>query len=339
MEKRVLCTGGCGFIGAHTVVHLVEKGYEVSILDNLSNSSEKILGRLEEIVGKPIPFFHVDLCDTAKLAEIFQKNKFDAVIHYAALKAVGESVSMPLKYFQNNLNGLLNLLEVMTTANCKKIVYSSSATVYLPSEEKLTEEFPIGACNPYGQSKVMGEQILRDLFVADPQWKISILRYFNPIGAHHSGKIGEGPVYPTNLLPVIQQVIQGKRKHLEVFGDDYNTVDGTGVRDYLHVEDLANGHIQALAKLHLMTEGAVLTHNLGTGRGTSVFEMVKTFEEAAGVKVPFVVAPRRAGDVGSCVADPTKANKELKWEANRTNLVACQNAWKWLQMNPNGFND
>jgi len=336
--KHILCTGGAGYIGSHTVVHLLKAGYRVSILDNLSNASLKVKERLKQITGEDVPLFTTDTIDTDALLKLFKEQKFDGVIHYAALKAVGESVAMPLEYYTNNVSGTLTLLKVMREAGCKVLVFSSSATVYAPKETPLTEQDALGPSNPYGWTKFMIEQILQDLYKSDPSWKISILRYFNPVGAHPSGRIGESPSQPNNLLPYIQQVAVGRRPQLSVFGNDYNTPDGTGVRDYLHVEDLAEGHIAALTKL-FQGDPCCITHNLGTGKGVSVLEMVDSFEKASGVKIPYKIEARRAGDLATVVADPSKANKELNWTAKRTIQEACANAWKWQSTNPYGYED
>uniref|UniRef100_A0A0G4HYL5 UDP-glucose 4-epimerase n=1 Tax=Chromera velia CCMP2878 TaxID=1169474 RepID=A0A0G4HYL5_9ALVE len=316
--KHILCTGGAGYIGSHTVIRLLEHGYEVSIMDDLSNTSDKVIGRLKEITGKDVPLHVINLLDFDKVKDYFKSNKVDGVIHFAAKKAVGESVAKPLMYYENNVAGTVNLLKAMVENNCKCIVFSSSATVYKPSETPLTETAELGASNPYGQTKLMMEQVLTDLHTSDKNWKVSILRYFNPVGAHPSGRIGESPEVPANLLPFIQQVAVGRKKELSVFGNDWPTVDGTGVRDYLHVEDLAEGHVKALDKLFAEPEGCCLVHNLGTGRGYSVLELVTAFEKASGKKIPYTIVGRRPGDLASVIADPKKANEELKWKAVKT---------------------
>lgn len=341
MAKHILCTGGAGYIGSHTVIHLLQAGYKVSVLDNLSNSSSKVMERLHEITGQEIPLHTVDLKDYNAVKQLFTQHKFDAVIHYAALKAVGESVAMPLEYYENNIGGTIQLLKAMRDTGLKVFVFSSSATVYEPSEAPLTEEAALGPSNPYGQTKFMVEQLLQDLFASDSKgWKISILRYFNPVGAHPSGRIGESPAQPNNLLPFIQQVAVGRRPHLNVFGNDWPTRDGTGVRDYLHVEDLAEGHVAALNKLLKPDcEACCLVHNLGTGKGVSVLEMVHHFEQASGKKIPVVIQPRRPGDLACVIADASKAEKELGWTAKRTIQVGCESAWKWQSNNPYGYDE
>lgn len=334
---HVLCTGGAGYIGSHTVIHLIQAGYKVSILDNLHNASAECVKRLNEITGQTIKFHSVDMTNEAEMDRIFKEDKIDGVIHYASLKAVGESVEKPLDYYSNNVTGALVLLRVMKKYGCKLLVFSSSATVYQPNEKPLTEDSPIGASNPYGQTKVMIEQILRDLFVSDDSWKISILRYFNPVGAHPSGRIGESPDYPLNLLPYIQQVAVGRREALNVFGKDWPTPDGTGVRDYIHVEDLAEGHIAALSKLNQQSKGVLWIHNLGTGKGVSVIELAKKFEAASGKPIPLKFVERRPGDLATVIADPSAANKDLDWKAKRSIEMACESAWKWQSNNPYGF--
>ncbi|MBR6237906.1 MAG: UDP-glucose 4-epimerase GalE [Lachnospiraceae bacterium] len=336
----ILVTGGVGFIGSHTVVELQNAGYDVVILDNLCNASRKVLGRIEAITGKSVPFYEADIRDRKALEDIFAKEKIDSCIHFAGLKAVGESVQKPLEYYDNNIAGTLTLLDVMRNHGCKNIIFSSSATVYGdPAFVPITEECPKGVCtNPYGWTKSMLEQIMSDMQKADPEWNVVLLRYFNPIGAHLSGTIGENPNgIPNNLMPYITQVAVGKREELGVFGDDYDTPDGTGVRDYIHVVDLALGHVKALKKIE---EGAGLCiYNLGTGRGYSVLEVVKNFEEASGVKIPYSIRPRRAGDIATCYADASKAKKELGWEAKYGIKEMCEDSWRWQKNNPNGYDD
>lgn len=335
----VLVTGGAGYIGSHTCVKLLEAGYDVVVLDNLSNSSPKAIGRVEEITGKKIRFYECDILDKEGMRAIFKENTIDSVIHFAGLKAVGESVAVPLKYYENNIAGTVYLLEVMQEFGVKKIVFSSSATVYgMTDKMPLTEDLPTSANSPYGQTKLMIEQILQDLAVSDKDWAISLLRYFNPVGAHESGRIGENPKgIPNNLMPYITQVALGKLPQLSIFGNDYPTKDGTGVRDYIHVVDLADGHLKALDKLN--TTKGVLIHNLGTGVGYSVLDLVNAFEEANGVTIPYKFAPRRPGDVTVCYADPTKAKNELGWEAKKSIVDMCRDAWNWQKNNPNGYDD
>ncbi|MBO4287858.1 MAG: UDP-glucose 4-epimerase GalE [Kiritimatiellae bacterium] len=336
---RILVTGGAGFIGSHTCVELQEAGYEVVVVDNLSNSCEESLKRVQEITGKKLTFHKVDILDRAALNAVFAQNgPFDAVIHFAAFKAVGESVKFPLKYYGNNITGTIALCEVMAAHGCKNIVFSSSATVYgQPETVPIKEDFPTpGATNPYGWTKLMMEQVFRDVQKADPEWNIILLRYFNPIGAHASGRIGEDPAgIPNNLMPYVSQVAVGKLKELSVFGNDYPTRDGTGIRDYIHVVDLAIGHVKAIEKL--AQKPGLAVYNLGTGRGTSVLEMVRAFEKASGRKVPYVIKPRRPGDIAECWADPSKAAAELGWRAERDIEKMCEDGWRWQSNNPNGF--
>jgi len=335
---KILVTGGAGYIGSHTVIELVNAGHDVVIIDNLVNSSEKSVNRVEQIVGKSIPFFEVDIRDREKLNSVFAENKFDCCIHFAGLKAVGESVAKPWEYYDNNINGTLVLLDVMRKNGCKNIIFSSSATVYgTPAVIPITEECPKGQCtNPYGQTKSMLEQIMMDIQKADPQWNMVMLRYFNPIGAHKSGMIGESPNgIPNNLMPYITQVAVGKLKELGVFGNDYDTPDGTGVRDYIHVVDLADGHVKALKAIENNCGYAV--YNLGTGQGYSVLDIVKAFEEANDMKVPYVIKPRRPGDIAACYSDPSKAEKELGWKAKYGIVDMCRDSWRWQKQNPNGF--
>lgn len=336
----ILVTGGAGFIGSHTVVELQNAGKEVVVIDNLTNSSEKSLERVEAITGKPVKFYKVDILDREALNEVFEKEDIDSCIHFAGLKAVGESVSKPWEYYNNNIAGTLTLIDVMRQHNVKNIIFSSSATVYGdPAMIPITEECPKGQCtNPYGWTKSMLEQILMDIQKADPEWNVVLLRYFNPIGAHKSGTIGENPNgRPNNLMPYITQVAVGKLKELGIFGDDYDTHDGTGVRDYIHVVDLAIGHVKALKKLE---KGSGLNiYNLGTGIGYSVLDMVKNFEEANGVKVPYVIKPRRPGDIATCYSDAAKAKAELGWTAERGIKEMCEDSWRWQSQNPNGYDD
>ncbi|MBQ5325435.1 MAG: UDP-glucose 4-epimerase GalE [Oscillospiraceae bacterium] len=335
----ILVTGGAGYIGSHTVVELLENGREVVVVDNLCNSSEKSLERVKEITGKDVKFYKADILDKAALEEIFEKESIESVIHFAGLKAVGESVAKPWEYY-NNITGTLVLLEVMKNHGCKNIIFSSSATVYGdPAFVPITEECPKGVCtNPYGWTKSMLEQILTDIQKADNEWNVVILRYFNPIGAHISGKIGENPNgIPNNLMPYITQVAVGKLQQLGVFGDDYDTHDGTGVRDYIHVVDLAKGHVKALRKLE--ENAGLCLYNLGTGTGYSVLDMVKSFEKANGVPVPYAIKDRRPGDIATCYADASKAKNELGWEAENGIEEMCRDAWRWQSQNPNGFED
>lgn len=337
--KNILVTGGAGYIGSHTCVELLNAGYGVIVMDNYSNSKPEALQRVKEITKKDLKFYKVDLLDKAGLEKIFSENKIDAVIHFAGLKAVGESVSIPLRYYQNNIAGTLILCEVMQKYNVKNMVFSSSATVYGdPASVPITENFPLSATNPYGRTKLFIEDILRDLYVSDKEWSVALLRYFNPIGAHESGRIGEDPnEIPNNLMPYITQVAVGKLKELGVFGSDYPTVDGSGVRDYIHVVDLAIGHIKAVEKV-LNSKGTI-AYNLGTGKGESVLEVVKAFENATGKKVPYVIKARRPGDVAASYADASKAEKELGWKATRGIEDMCKDSWRWQSNNPNGYTD
>lgn len=337
----ILVTGGAGYIGSHTVLQLLLGGYSVVVVDNLDNSSEIALIRVKELAAEhsnSLSFHQVDLRDKPALETIFSQNKFDAVIHFAGLKAVGESVAKPLLYFNNNLIGTIILLEVMAAHGCKKLVFSSSATVYgWPKEVPCTEEFPLSAANPYGRTKLFIEEICRDIYLADPEWKIILLRYFNPVGAHPSGHIGEDPRgIPNNLMPYVQQVAVGRRPHLTVYGTDYSTKDGTGVRDYIHVVDLADGHIAALRKLSDATIGCEV-YNLGTGKGTSVLEMVAAFEKASGKKIPLVTAGRRAGDAEIVYASTDKAERELNWKAKYGIDEMCRDQSNWASKNPYGY--
>jgi UDP-glucose 4-epimerase len=333
----VLVTGGAGYIGSHTCVELDDAGFDFVVYDNLCNSSKESLSRVEKIIGKEVKFVEGDIRDADALQKVFDKYEIDSVIHFAGLKAVGESVEKPLEYYDNNVSGTVVLCEVMQKNGCKKIVFSSSATVYGdPHTTPIKEDFPLSATNPYGRSKLFIEEILRDVFVSDSEWKIVLLRYFNPVGAHESGTIGEDPNgIPNNLMPFISQTAVGKREKLSVFGGDYDTHDGTGVRDYIHVVDLAQGHVKALNKIADLN--AVLTVNLGTGNGYSVLDMVKAFEKASGKKVPYEIAPRRAGDIAKCFADPSYAKETLGWEATRGIDEMCEDTWRWQSNNPNGY--
>lgn len=334
---NILVTGGAGYIGSHTLVELLQRGHTPVVVDNLSNSSAESLQRVKQITGSSVPFFEQDLRDKAKLQELFSAHEFDAVIHFAGLKAVGESVTEALRYYQNNLESTLTLLEVMKDYNVKTLIFSSSATVYgTPEKLPITEDMPRSATNPYGQTKLMIEQILTDITATNSGWNITSLRYFNPIGAHDSGLIGEDPSgLPNNLLPYISQVAIGMRDKLTIFGDDYDTPDGTGVRDYIHVVDLARAHVSAIEALgHANTYKA---YNIGSGIGTSVLELVRAFERASGHEVPYIVAGRRPGDIATCYCDPSLAKKELNWSAQLTIADACRDAWKWQSSNPNGY--
>ena len=327
----ILVTGGTGYIGSHTCVELLNAGYDVVIMDNLYNSSEEVLKRIEKITGKKAKFYKVDLLDKEGIRTIFKENTIDAVIHFAGYKAVGESVQIPLTYYQNNVAGSLNLYEVMNEYNVKKIVFSSSACVYgAPKSVPIKEDFEIHTTNPYGATKVMNEMILQDVYTSDNDWGVLLLRYFNPIGAHKSGLLGEVPNgIPNNLVPYIARVANGQLEYLRVWGDDYPTPDGTGVRDYIHVVDLAKGHVKALEKLDRENEGLFI-YNLGTGTGYSVLDMVKAFEKATGKKVPYKIAPRREGDIATCYADPKKAKEELGWEATKTLEDMCKDSWNYI---------
>lgn len=333
----ILVTGGAGYIGSHTVVELLKLGKEVVIVDNLSNSSILVLDRIETITGKRPIFYELDVADKVALREVFEKENIEAAIHFAGYKAVGESVEKPVMYYENNIMSTLALVEVMAEFGVKKIVFSSSATVYgLNNPSPLVETMPTSATNPYGYTKVMLEQILRDVEVADKEWSVALLRYFNPIGAHESGLIGEDPAgIPNNLMPFVAQVAVGKRPELSVFGNDYDTVDGTGVRDYIHVIDLALGHIKALEKIS--TTAGVHTYNLGSGQGTSVLELVQAFEKVNGVPVPYKIVDRRPGDVATCYANADKAWKELNWKTEKTIEDMCRDTWNWQSKNPNGY--
>ena len=329
---KILVTGGLGYIGSHTCVELIAAGHEPVALDNLSNSSVAVLGRVEKITGRALAFVKADIRDRAALDAVFAQHAFDAVIHFAGLKAVGESVEQPLRYYDNNVAGSVTLFEAMQQRGVKTVVFSSSATVYGdPASVPISEHFPLSATNAYGRSKLMIEDILRDLIVADPSWRIALLRYFNPVGAHASGLIGEEPNgIPNNLLPYIAQVAEGRREKLSVYGDDYPTPDGTGLRDYIHVVDLALGHVKTLTKL--ATAPGVVTYNLGTGRGNSVLEMVRAFERASGKAVPYQIVARRPGDIAACYADASLAQQELGWTAERDIAQMCADSWRWQSM-------
>ena len=333
----VLVTGGAGYIGSHACIALDAAGFDFVVFDNLCNSSSESLNRVEKIINKSVKFENGDIRSKDDMRGVFSKYKIDSVIHFAGLKAVGESVEKPLEYYDNNINGTLVLLAAMKEAGCKKIVFSSSATVYGdPHTTPIKEDFPLSATNPYGRTKLFIEEILRDVNVSDESFKVVLLRYFNPVGAHKSGTIGEDPNgIPNNLMPFIAQTAVGKREHLNVFGDDYNTPDGTGVRDYIHVVDLAQGHVNALEKISAI-EG-VLTVNLGTGNGYSVLDMVKSFEKASGKTVAYKIAPRRSGDIASCFADPAYAYEMLGWKATRGIDEMCEDSWRWQSSNPDGY--
>lgn len=335
----ILVTGGAGYIGSHTCVELLNAGEEVIIVDNFSNSKPESLSRIKEITGKEFLFYEVDLLNHEAIAEVFAENKIEAVIHFAGLKAVGESVSIPIRYYHNNITSTLILCDVMQSYGVKNLVFSSSATVYgMPKEMPITEDYPLSTTNPYGSTKLMIEQILKDIYVADSGWSIALLRYFNPIGAHESGRIGEDPSgIPNNLMPYITQVAIGKLDKLQVFGNDYSTIDGTGVRDYIHVVDLARGHLKALDKVR--DTNGVEAYNLGTGMGYSVLQLVSAFEKASGKEVTYEIVERRPGDVAKCFADPSKAKKELGWKAEKGILEMCLDSWRWQECNPNGYAD
>ncbi len=334
---RVLVTGGAGYIGSHTVVELLNAGHEVVVVDDLSNSSEESLHRVEQITGKKVNYYNINILDRKSLENVFEENNIDSVIHFAAFKAVGESVSQPLKYYSNNISGTLVLCETMKKYNVKNIVFSSSATVYGdPHTVPINEDFPLSVTNPYGRTKLIMEDVLRDLYASDNDWNIALLRYFNPSGAHESGLIGEDPNgIPSNLMPFVTQVAIGKIDQLSVFGGDYETEDGTCVRDYIHVVDLAKGHLSALAKLD--KKPGLVTYNLGTGTGYSVLDVIKAFEKASGITIKHSVVDRRPGDVKACYADPTFARNELGWKAEKTIEDMCAVSWRWQEMNPNGF--
>ncbi len=334
----ILVTGGAGYIGSHTCVELLNAGYETIILDNLCNSKRESVNRIEELSGKKVNFIEGDIRDKAVLDKVFAENNVEAVIHFAGLKAVGESVSKPLEYYDNNIGGTVTLLEAMRDAGCKRIVFSSSATVYGEANvSPLREDMPEGkTTNPYGTTKLYIERILKDTFRADSDWSICLLRYFNPIGAHKSGRIGEDPKgIPNNLVPYVSQVAIGKRDHLSVYGNDYDTPDGTGVRDYIHVVDLALGHIKAVEKI--LNEKGCFTYNLGTGKGYSVLDVVKAFEKACGHAIKYEIVARRPGDLDTCYSDPSKAYAELEWKAERDIDEMCEDSWRWQSLNPDGY--
>lgn len=338
-SMSLLITGGTGYIGSHTVVELLKLGKEIVIVDNLSNSSTLVLDRIEKITGKTVTFIQADICDIQAIEDVFEQHNIEAVIHFAGLKAVGESNEMPLNYYHNNVSGSVNLLQVMAKHNVKKFVFSSSATVYGENNPSpLNESMPISATNPYGQTKLMVENVLFDLAKSDPQWSIACLRYFNPIGAHESGLIGENPNgIPNNLLPYVAQVAVGRLPQLQIFGDDYDTPDGTGVRDYIHVVDLALGHVKALNCLHEISGCQPI--NLGTGNGVSVLEIVNTFQNISGQNIPYTIVPRRAGDIGTVYANAAIANELLGWQAERDLSTMIKDTWRWQSENPNGFED
>ena len=340
MSKKILVTGGAGFIGSHTCIELLNNGNEVVVVDNLYNASKKSLEVVEKVTGKKVTFYELDIRDEKKLNEVFETEKdIFGVIHFAGLKAVGESCALPLKYYDNNVAGTTTLCRVMEKNNCKNIIFSSSATVYGdPHALPIKEDFPLSVTNPYGRTKLMLEEILGDVYTADNEWNVVLLRYFNPIGAHESGDIGEDPSgIPNNLLPYVMQVAVGKLEKVNVFGDDFDTHDGTGVRDYIHVVDLARGHVAALKKLE---KGSGLTkYNLGTGVGYSVLDIIKSASAAVGHDIPYVIAPRRAGDIAACYADATKAKEELGWEAKYDVKRMCEDSWRWQSKHPNGFEE
>lgn len=333
----VLISGGLGYIGSHTSIEILEAGMEVVIVDNLYNSKEIVKEKIEEIANKKVTYYNIDATDEDSLEVVFKENKIDSVIHFAALKAVGESVEIPLEYYHNNLVSTLVLLKLMKKYEVKNFIFSSSATVYGNAEVMpIKEDFPLSVTNPYGRTKLIVEDMLRDIYYADNSWNIGILRYFNPVGAHISGLIGEEPNgIPNNLMPYITKVAIGELKEVSVFGNDYDTIDGTGVRDYIHVVDLAKGHVKALKKLD--SNSGIVTYNLGTGKGYSVVELINAFAKASGKNIPYKIVGRRAGDVGSCYADPSKANEELNWKAEKDINDMCKDSWRWQKNNPNGY--
>jgi len=335
---KILITGGAGYIGSHTCVELLNSGYEIVVIDNLINSKEESLKRVKKITGKNFKFYKCDLLDKKFLEKIFDDEKFEAVIHFAGLKAVGESIKIPLKYYLNNLVGSLNLFEVMKEKNVKNLVFSSSATVYgVPEKVPICENFPLSVTNPYGRTKLMIEEILRDVYNSDNSWKIILLRYFNPVGAHENGLIGEDPNgIPNNLMPYVAQVASGKLSELKIFGKDYPTKDGTGVRDYIHVVDLAKGHLKAMEKI-FKTEKGIFVYNLGTGNGISVLEMINAFEKTSGKKISYQFVERREGDVAECYANTELAEKDLNWKAEKSIFEMCKDLWNWQSKNPNGY--
>lgn len=334
---KILVTGGAGYIGSHTCVELLNAGYEIVVLDNLSNSCERSLEIVKDITGKDFPFYKVDMLNYDEMEKVFKENKFDSVIHFAGLKAVGESTQIPIKYYHNNITGTLNLLDIMEKYDVNNIVFSSSATVYgKPKTVPITEDFPLSTTNPYGSTKLMIENILTDVTKANPKLSVALLRYFNPIGAHKSGRMGEDPKgIPNNLLPYVAQVAVGKLKEVGVFGNDYETKDGTGVRDYIHVVDLALGHIKTVE--HCSNKPGVHIYNLGTGNGYSVLEIIKAFSKACGKEIPYKIMARRPGDIAECYANPEKAKRELGWEAQRGIEEMCEDSWRWQKNNPNGY--
>ncbi len=334
---KILVTGGAGYIGSHTDLELIKAGFEVVVVDNLSNSCMEAVRRVEKLAGKPIVFYNADILDKEALREIFRKEEPDAVIHFAGLKAVGESCRIPLQYFKNNLSGTITLLEMMQEKGVKNLVFSSSATVYGdPASVPVTEEFPLSATNPYGRTKLIIEDMLRDLYQSDASWNIAILRYFNPIGAHESGEIGEDPNgIPNNLVPYVAKVAAGVLERINVFGNDYDTPDGTGIRDYIHVVDLAIGHIKAIEKLQ--EKPGLITYNLGTGTGYSVFDIIRNYEKACGRTLPYVITDRRPGDIAVTYADPSKAYRELGWKAERGIEKMCEDSYRWQSKYPNGY--
>lgn len=334
---KILVTGGAGYIASHTNVELLNAGYEVVVLDNFSNSSETPIHKVEQLTGKTIQFYQADLLDKATLETIFRRESFDAVIHFAGLKCVPESCQLPLKYFTNNIQGTLNLLNCMEEFSVKKLVFSSSATVYgIQTKMPITEEASLSVLNPYGRTKLIIEDMLRDIYAADNSWDIALLRYFNPIGAHKSGEIGEDPKgIPNNLVPYVAKVAVGELEHINVNGNDYDTPDGTGIRDYIHVVDLALGHVKAIEKLN--ENPGLVTYNLGTGTGYSVFDVIHSYEKACGKTLPYVIAPRRPGDAATAYSDPSKAERELGWKAARGIEEMCEDSWRWQSGHPNGY--
>ena len=336
---KILVTGGAGYIGSHTCVELLNSGYDIVVLDNLDNSSEKSLERVKELTGRDFPFYKADLLDYEATEKVFSEHKIDSVIHFAGLKAVGESTKIPIRYYHNNITGTLNLVDIMQKHGVFNIVFSSSATVYgVPETVPITEDFPTSTTNPYGSTKLMIERILSDVYAAENRWSVTLLRYFNPIGAHKSGIIGEDPKgIPNNLLPYVAQVAVGKLEKIHVYGNDYPTHDGTGVRDYIHVVDLAIGHLKAIEKK--TGEAGVHIYNLGTGHGYSVLDIIKAFEKACGKELPYQIDARRPGDVAECYANPEKARRELDWVARRGIEEMCEDLWRWQSKNPNGFNE
>ncbi|HPY00174.1 MAG TPA: UDP-glucose 4-epimerase GalE [Candidatus Marinimicrobia bacterium] len=336
---KILLTGGAGYIGSHTLVELLNQNHEITVIDNLSNSKIESIKRVKTITGKELIFNKIDLCNIIELEKVFSSNQFEAVIHFAGLKAVGESVQKPLLYYYNNITGTINLCQMMIKYDVKNIVFSSSATVYgNPTSVPITEDFPIKPANPYGNTKYIIETILKDIQIANPNWNVIILRYFNPVGAHESGLIGEDPNgIPNNLMPYISQVAVGRLPYLKVYGNDYPTKDGTGIRDYIHVVDLAQGHLKALDKLS--TKPGYCIYNLGTGQGYSVLDVITTFEKWSQRKIPYKIVGRRPGDIAECYADPSKANRELAWKAERNLDDMCRDTWNWQKKNPNGYSD